>query len=58
MKNALLLMLLLGSGAVVLLLTGRLIDARKLKGGRWDIAISAIVVAAIAFVGIFLSSEH
>ena len=58
MKNALLLMLLPGTGAIVLLLAGRLIDARKPKGGHWDIAISAIVIAAIAAVGIFLSTDH
>lgn len=58
MKTALLLMLLLGTGAVVLLLTSRVIDARKIRGGRWDVAISAIVIAAIAAVGIFLSTDH
>ena len=58
MKNALLLMLLLGTGAIVLLLAGRLIDARKLKGGHWDIAISAIVIVAIAAAGIFLWTDH
>lgn len=56
MKNALLVMLLLGTGAVVLLLAGRLIDARWFKGRHWDTAISALVVAAIAAVGIFLST--
>lgn len=58
MKNAALLMFLLGTGAIVLLLAGRLIDARKLRGGHWDIAISAIVIAAIAAIGIFLSTDH
>ena len=43
---------------VLLLLAGRLIDARKLRGGHWDIAISAIVIAAIAAIGIFLSTDH
>ena len=58
MKNAALLMFLLGTGAIVLLLAGRLIDARKLRGCHWDIAISAIVIAAIAAIGIFLSTDH
>ncbi len=53
-----LLMFLLGTGAIVLLLAGRLIDAHKLRGGHWDIAISAIVIAAIAAIGIFLSTDH
>ena len=58
MKNALFVMLMLGTGAVVLLLAGRLIDTRNLAGGRWDVAISVIIVAAIAVVGILLSSAH
>lgn len=58
MKNALFVMLMLGTGAVALLLAGRLIDTRNLGGGRWDIAISVIVVAAIAVVGILLSRPH
>ncbi len=55
MKNALLVMLMLGTGAVVLLLAGRLIDTRNLRGGRWDIAVSVIIIAVIAVAGILLS---